>query len=96
MTIPHEVEQDIGGLIRALHALGAEVINARYDPESFGNYEISFRAPRVAFRITRDRSQYILHGPPRQELEAAGLWRAFDYRSEFEETLLVWLRSFAA
>jgi hypothetical protein len=96
MRIPNEVEEDIGELIRTIHSLGAEVTDARYDAQSFGNYEVSFHTPKVAFRITRDRSQYMIHGPERRQLEQAGLWRAFDRRIEFEETLLEWLRSFAA
>ena len=81
---------------RRIEALGAEVTDARHDAQSFGNYEVCFRASNVAFRITRDRRQYILHGPPRQELERAGLWRAFNHRDEFGETLLAWVRAFPA
>jgi len=92
MSLPNEVSTDLGDLLSELESMGAKVESARYDPGSFGNFEICLAAPRGAFQITRDRSQYMLQGPSRQELEAADLWRAFDRKEEFSALLVAWFR----
>jgi hypothetical protein len=92
MSLPPEVSADMGDLVSELETLGATVEGARYDAKSFGDFEICFRALGLAFRVTRDRGQYMVHGPSREQLETAGLWRAFDRKEEFSQALLAWFR----
>lgn len=93
MALPPEVAGDIGDLVAELQALGAVVESARYDARFFGNFVVSLRSPRGCFQVTRDRSQYIVQGPPRAELEPVGLWRAFDQKDAFSAALLAWMRN---
>jgi hypothetical protein len=88
----HEaISQDIGTLLSVLRTRGVEVDAARYDEHSFGNFEVSLRSSTRRFRITRDRDQYMIHGPDKGELEAAGLWIAFDSKTAFSEAVLAWV-----
>jgi hypothetical protein len=85
---------DLTDVLPALGEIGYVPIASQYSPLSFGgDYFVDFTGPRGhSFRLIYDRSQYIVDGQ-RSELEAAGLWRAFDDRAEFTTTLLDWLQS---
>jgi hypothetical protein len=94
--LPRAIARDIGSLLDELGTLGLRVTDSRYDPDAFGNYLVDLDSPLGWLRIVCERRQYILHGPSREVLEGAGLWRAFDSKDEFATALLRWLRTRAA
>lgn len=91
--LPREVEDEIGSLLSDLNEAGFSPKASLYSPEAFGNWYVDLKGPIGAFRIIKDRSQYIVDGPKTEELEAAGLWRSFDSLDEFGKVLMNWLRS---
>ena len=88
--LPEPVAVDLAELLPRFAALGCVPTRGEYDHASFGNYFVDFESPSRSFRITRDRSQYILGGD-RAGLEPAGLWRAFDSQVEFADAVVAWL-----
>ena len=95
MRVPPEITRDIGHLLDTLAQIWIVPTESR-SSESFGNYCVDCRAPFGWLRISRDRSQYIADIRSKNELKAAGLFRAFDDKNEFTATLLAWLRTRAA
>ena len=89
-NLPIEIEREAGALISDLQAVGWTVSTSLYSPKSFGNWYVDLHRSGVAIRLVKDRSQYMVHGPRKEELEAAGLWWAFDSLSEFRQTVLKW------
>jgi hypothetical protein len=86
--ISPEIRADIGILLEKLAGLGYRVVASEYSPESFGNWVVDLTGPS-AFRMTRDRSQFLIIAD-RHSMERAGLWRAFDDREEFARLVLAW------
>ena len=86
--IESEIENDIGQLLGALHKAGYRVDSTRYDAAAFGNWWVELSGP-TNFSLFKDRGQYMVEGP-RDDLEKAGLWRAFDDCGEFTKRLLEW------
>jgi hypothetical protein len=91
MTAPAIIE-DIGILLAELAGLGIAEVDSRYDSKSFGNYYVDLRGSRGAFRITRDRSQYIIDGDD-ERLRSMGLFRAFDSREQLHDAALQYART---
>lgn len=89
-TLPKEIEIALGALPEALAALGYRPVDGQLS-ESFGDFLVRFTDGRHAFELTRDRSQFMVRGQ-RDQLEPAGLWRAFDGTAELEAPLLAWLQ----
>ena len=77
-------------LLGQLAQFGAEPTKYE-DSRSFGNFSVSFTKLSQEFLVVRDRGQFIVSGPSQQELEAAGLWRAFVGLNELSGPLLAWL-----
>jgi hypothetical protein len=88
MIVVPEIRADIGDLLDRLDHLGFRVVDARYFPESFGNWQVEL-VGSCAFRLFKDRSQFMIDAD-RRSLEPAGLWRAFDDRDEFTRRVLAW------
>ena len=86
-VIAEEVRQDIAGLIDALSNAGYAA-EGTYDAKDFGNWYVDVAGPRQ-FRLIKDRRQYLIDGPE-DSLRAAGLWRAFNSREEFQTAVLRW------
>jgi hypothetical protein len=91
--LPNGVIDDLGTLLPALRELGYSPIASQHSPWSFGgDYFVDFTGPGGhGVRVLYDRSQYTVEAE-RAELEAAGLWKAFNERPEFERSLLAWLQ----
>ena len=83
---------DIGPLLAELSRLGVLEVASSYDAKSFGDYFVELRGPNGCFRITRDRSQYIIFGDD-DRLRAMGLLRAFDSLDEFQRAALAYART---
>ena len=81
------IVEDIGPLLTELKRLGVVEIASSYYAEHFGDYYVDLRGPTGSFRITRDRSQYILFGDD-ERLKSMGLFRAFDSRDQFHDAAL--------
>lgn len=58
----------------------------------FGNWCVDMRRGGM-LRLVRDRGQYFVGNMPREELEAAGLWKAWSSLGELEAALLAWLNT---
>jgi hypothetical protein len=89
-NIPVEVETEAGELIAELHSAGWTVSTSRYDGKSFGNWYVDLRRADLTLRLVKDRSQYMVDGPPTNEIKAAGLYRAFDDLEEFRHAIVKW------
>ena len=87
-----EIEQALGPLVSSLAKLSYTPSKSSVS-SAFGNFAVSFRGPGQEFQIARDRGQFIVSGPSQQELEQAGLWRAFHGVSELAQPLLQWVAS---
>ena len=85
--LPRIVESDIGSLISRLsdHGYRVELMNEG----SMHSYQVALLGPRELI-ITADKGQLSVEGD-RAELEAAGLWKAFDDKQEFESSVLKFL-----
>ena len=81
----------------ALGAVSALLRNAGLVPvvceesSSFGNFFVTFASPQKSITIARDRGQFLLSGPPDEELKKFGLWRAFSGATALNHELLPWL-----
>ena len=87
-----EIENAIGPLIQSLAAQSISAINSHVS-NSFGNFVVLFRGAGKEFRIIRDRGQLFVNGAEQQDLEQAGLFRAFSGFQELEMPLMRWLKS---
>ena len=88
--LPAEVEVEVGALVSELHAVGWRVSAARYDAKTFGNWHVELRRAGTLIELVKDRSQYMVGGPPTEAIKAAGLWRAFDRLEELRCALMKW------
>ena len=88
-----EIESEAGALFSELHAHGWVVIYSLYDAKVFGNWYVDLRRSGADLRLVKDRSQYLIEGPPFGELKAAGLWRAFEDLDEFRQAVINWARN---
>lgn len=85
-------------ILQALRPAQAALSAAGYFPssasesESFGDFSVTFSSPRGVVQVSRDRGQFLVSGPDRQELENAGLWRTFPGSHELAMQLKAWLR----
>ena len=86
------IVEDIGPLLTELNRLGVVETASQYDAELFGDYFVDFRGPSGTFRITRDRSQYIIDGDD-ERLKSMGLFRAFDSREQIYDAALRYART---
>jgi hypothetical protein len=86
--IAPEILADVGPLLADLEEIGYRVVASQYDRECFGNWVVDLAGPNV-FRITKDRSQYLVDAD-KASLDRAGLCHAFDDRAEFARLLLAW------
>ena len=89
-SVPSEIARALGTLSTLFSVAGyvvAEVVTS----ESFGNFAVTFVGPRGSIQLVRDRGQVIVSGPPRAQLESAGLWRAFAGVRDLESPLKAWL-----
>lgn len=89
-NLPDQVEKEAGSLIAELCAARWIVFSSRYDSQSFGNWYVELCRAGLTFRIVKDRSKYMIDGPPKSELQPAGLWRAFDDFEEFRQAVAKW------
>ena len=89
-TVLPAIVADLAGLLSKLEVAGYHAAASEYS-QSFGNYLVKLVGEERWFWITRDRGQYSVGGPPKEELESAGLWRTFDDKAQFERDLLTWL-----
>jgi len=90
--IPIEIIEDINIYIGKLEDAGYQLVGGHYDTEHFGNYIARFANASVSIQVIRDRGQYRVDGL-RWQLEPAGLWRTFNDRVEFYQTLLRFIAS---
>jgi len=88
--LPAEVEAEAGALFSELHAGGWKVCASGYDTRTFGNWYVDLRRADNAMRLVKDRSQYMIDGPPTEEIKAAGLWRAFESLDKFRQVVIKW------
>jgi hypothetical protein len=88
--LPLEIEQEAGALISNLQAAGWTVSDAFYDRQAFGNWYVNLHRAGVPIQLVKDRSQYMVHGPSKEEQEAAGLWIAFNSFEEFRQAVVKW------
>ncbi len=84
--------EDIGTLLAELEGLGAKETASQYDAAHFGNFYVDVAARKGAFRIVRDRGQYLLDGDL-DRIKTLGYWRAFDSRAEFFVAVLTYARA---
>ena len=90
-ALPAEVEGELSSLLEAFKHHGFKLVRV-LGPVSFGNFFATWAKGRLALSIVRDRGQFHVSGPPRAELESAGLWRAFASTHEMAPPLEAWLR----
>ena len=90
--VPVEVDAEAGELISELHSAGWTVSTSHYDANLFGNWYIDLCRAGRTIRLVKDRSQYMIAGPPTPEIEAAGLWKAFDNLADFHRELIEWAK----
>ena len=88
--MPGSVAQALGNLpiILSRHAYALSEVQTS---NSFGDFAVTYTGLRGALQIARDRGQFIVSGPPKAELESAGLWRAFAGAKDLETPLKAWL-----
>ena len=95
IELPTPVAQALAPLLAQLAQLGVAPIKCESSP-SFGNFAVLFSGAATDFVLARDRGQFIVSGPAQEQLEAAGLWRAFVGVRELAFPLLAWLASASA
>jgi hypothetical protein len=89
-NLPIEITKEAGALISALQAAGWTVVESLYSPKSFGNWYVDLHRSGIVIRLVKDRSQYMIRGHRKEELEPVGLWKAFDSVEEFSQAILKW------
>ena len=90
MNLPEQIQEDAVPLISKLLANGWVLVDSRYSPEPFGDWYVDLQNGASKFRIAKDRSQYMVHGPSTDELKSAGLWKAFDSPDEMCSLIERW------
>lgn len=90
--LPLSLVSALGPLLEEVAGLGATPTQFEESPD-FGNFVVSFTTTTKQFSIVHDRGQFLVDGVPREELEPAGLWRAFAGPTSLRAPLLAWLRS---
>lgn len=88
--LPLEIQSEAGGLFSDLLTSGWIIAACQYDPNCFGNWRVDLARNGRALRLVKDRSQYMIAGPPMEDLENAGLWKAFNDLEEFRRTVSRW------
>lgn len=88
--LPLEIAQEAGELISELQIKGWEISEAKYDARAFGNWYVDLCRANDCIRLTKDRSQYIISGPSIPQMQATGLWKAFDDLEEFRHSVVRW------
>jgi hypothetical protein len=92
MVVPPSIAQALGPLLPLL--LTKDFSPTHIEQSAwFGDFTVRFARAERSFVITRDRSQFIVHGATRSSLEAAGLWQAFDNAQELVTPLGRWLEA---
>lgn len=68
-----EIEAEAGELISELASAGWTVTASKYDGDLFGNWYVDLCRGSRALRLAKDRGQYLIDGPPTQEMKDVGL-----------------------
>ena len=89
-NLPVEIESEVGALISDLREAGWTVSASRYDARVFGNWYVDLCRKDQTIRLMKDRSEYMIGGPPTDEIKAAGLWRSFVNLYEFRQAIVRW------
>lgn len=87
---PRKVAQEIHSIVNELVENGWQISFARYDRKSFGNWYVDLVRLGFEIRIVKDRSQYFVSGPSKNDLQRVGLGGSFDDIGEFRRTLIAW------
>ena len=82
VSLPPQIMQTLGAVIPEL-ASSSFIPVVFEESKSFGNFFVTFASNRRAITIALDRGQLLVSGPPDQELQASGLWRAFSGPSNY-------------
>jgi hypothetical protein len=77
-------------LLSDLLSAGWKITASVYDANFFGNWYVDLKRGNSTVRLVKDRSQYMIAGPPTEDLREAGLWTAFDSFEEFRRTFSAW------
>jgi hypothetical protein len=88
--LPNETDEEIGSLIQQFHAAGWSLAASSYEASSFGNWYVDLARDGVTIRLVKERSRYFVDDVPRDVLEPAGLWKAFDRLDEFTNAVTAW------
>ena len=88
--VPRKVASEINNILMELLQSGWQVFDYRYDSQSFGNWCVQLVRKDLSIRVIKDRSQYFLDGPSKNELGGTDLERTFDERTEFRRALAHW------
>jgi hypothetical protein len=91
VDLPPEVVRSLGPVQRVLNAAGYFSSAVATSP-SFGDFSVSFAKAGRLLQIVRERGRFTVSGPTRQDLEHAGLWRAFPESAALAARLDQWLR----
>jgi hypothetical protein len=91
-VVSDQIKLEAGSLLDELRESGWTVSTSRYDRDVMGNWSVDLVRREEKIRLIKDRSQYLLDGP-RQELEAAGLWRVYDSFDEFSRSVVCFVTS---
>jgi hypothetical protein len=85
--------QNLDVISAALQPIGFSLLRSQSGPMDSATADYS--DGRSTLRVIKDRSQWFLDGA-RADLEAFGLWRAFDDTGEFRDALLAYISRRAA
>jgi hypothetical protein len=91
--LPAQIRSALAPLESTLGAAQLLPTSWEYSEKAFGNFAVVFQGSGRNFSLVRDRGQFMVSGPGRQELEGAGLWKAFDTTHELLPSLARWLRT---
>ena len=87
--LPPEIDAEVGELVSKMQSANWHLDAAVYDAVVFGNWYVDLTRGAAAVRLVKDRSQYMIHGPGK-DLEASGLWKAFNSLEEFQRAIAAW------
>ncbi len=88
--VPSEIVTEAGELISELRSVGWTVQTAQFDARLFGNWFVDLRSGGRTLRLVKDRSQFMVAGPPTTAMKEAGLWQAFGSFEEFRDAIKKW------
>jgi hypothetical protein len=91
-ALPREIEAEARELISELGSAGWTVAASEYNGNAFGNWYVDLSRGSRTLRLVKDRSQYMIGGPPTQGMKDVGLWKAFDSFGEFRRLISEWAR----